>query len=446
MLRKLVYLKQRVNRALFSKALKTLKNNMLAALDRHELGKAKAYFILNEAASFNLFKNTLFVGDVVGLQDYADVSRQQLAPPKQGFSFKPNKTADISAQESVKVVHPAVFSVVLKDHLFNPTASLFYHPESKQVLIPLIKHEDQRLFNYTSQILVSHAQKVAFLSLPRKTVDLETGIFFGGNGTGNYYHFLVEILSKSMYLDRLGEEYKDFPLFFSESVGENKNLRALVSYFITDKSRRVAYLPDHQTYRAKNLLILSNAVDAPLSGVKYGFTYKSDYVLTRPETIDFIRKVILQKLAETGGAAELKRASRIFLARRLEGSLNRVYNQDEVMAALKPHGFQEVYLEDYSIMEQAAIVQHADMIAGPTGAAWTNIIFSKPGAVGICWMHENWGEFAAFPNIAAAVGFQLFYLSYSTKGGDLRDSYYLSPAMLQDVLLKVLDNTNRDKA
>ena len=38
-------------------------------------------------------------------------------------------------------------------------------------------------------------------------------------------------------------------------------------------------------------------------------------------------------------------------------------------------GFEPVYLERMSLGEQIAAINSAELIAGPTGAAWTNLIF-----------------------------------------------------------------------
>ena len=50
---------------------------------------------------------------------------------------------------------------------------------------------------------------------------------------------------------------------------------------------------------------------------------------------------------------------------------------------------------ELSLDEQLAVVHQTEWIVGPTGAAWTNLVFCQPGAKCLCWMAEESGEFSA---------------------------------------------------
>ena len=60
---------------------------------------------------------------------------------------------------------------------------------------------------------------------------------------------------------------------------------------------------------------------------------------------------------------------------------------------------------------------------GPTGAAWTNLIFCKTGTKCLCWMAEEFGDFSAFSTIAEIVGADMQYISYKT-GARSTDELY----------------------
>ena len=53
---------------------------------------------------------------------------------------------------------------------------------------------------------------------------------------------------------------------------------------------------------------------------------------------------------------------------------------------------------------------NAKIIIGPTGASWTNIIFSKKGTKALMWMNMNWGNFPVFSTFAAIMGVDLYYI------------------------------------
>jgi capsular polysaccharide biosynthesis protein len=81
-------------------------------------------------------------------------------------------------------------------------------------------------------------------------------------------------------------------------------------------------------------------------------------------------------------------------------------------------------MEDLDVSQQVAVMANAEIIVGPTGAAWTNILFASAGAKALCWMAEEWGAFSCFSNIAAIVGVEMDYISYRTGTSDSRELYY----------------------
>lgn len=66
------------------------------------------------------------------------------------------------------------------------------------------------------------------------------------------------------------------------------------------------------------------------------------------------------------------------------------------MDALSVFGFTFVYMEDLSFCEQVSLMAQAEIIVGPTGAAWTNIIFASPGTKALCWMARDAETFPVF--------------------------------------------------
>ncbi len=56
-----------------------------------------------------------------------------------------------------------------------------------------------------------------------------------------------------------------------------------------------------------------------------------------------------------------------------------VVNECELLEQLKPLGFSAHTLEELSFREQVSLFQQADVIVGPHGAGFANMIFSKPG-------------------------------------------------------------------
>lgn len=69
---------------------------------------------------------------------------------------------------------------------------------------------------------------------------------------------------------------------------------------------------------------------------------------------------------------------KLFISRR-DSSGRGVANKDEVRAVLNPLGFQEVFLEDYTVAQQARLFNGATEIISSHGAGLTNLAFCEPG-------------------------------------------------------------------
>lgn len=74
---------------------------------------------------------------------------------------------------------------------------------------------------------------------------------------------------------------------------------------------------------------------------------------------------------------DVKRA-RLYISRG-RTTLRRLTNEPALVAALRPHGFQTVRLEKYSVREQIKLFQRAEFIVGPHGAGFSNIAYCQPG-------------------------------------------------------------------
>ncbi len=83
-------------------------------------------------------------------------------------------------------------------------------------------------------------------------------------------------------------------------------------------------------------------------------------------------------------------------------------------------------MEELSLKEQILLISNAEMIAGPTGAAWTNLIFCREGTKCLCWMADGYGEFSAFSNLARIVGADLRYVIHRTGAKSTGELYYSS--------------------
>jgi len=311
----------------------------------------------------------------------------------------------------------------------------------KKVLIERVLDSDQRKFNYAGGQIFLHWSKIAVVRLG-SAEKVKKGIFLGGNGSFNYYHWVVEILPKFQFIHSLPSPYSNYPLLISEDIERISTFKETLGLFMSDCE--VIVLKKDRSYVIGNLVYIDSPSNLPFN-LRKKERFNISYSHISGDSLKYIRKVALAKI-NNYTHQDVVITKRIFLCRM---NKRRRYNENDVFKCLAVYGFKKVYMEDLSFEEQVAVIHQAEWIVGPTGAAWTNLIFCQPGAKCLCWMAEEYGEFSAYSTIARLVGADLRYILYKTGArstGELYGKdYTLDVSMivmwLRDLGEAVTDNT-----
>jgi capsular polysaccharide biosynthesis protein len=103
------------------------------------------------------------------------------------------------------------------------------------------------------------------------------------------------------------------------------------------------------------------------------------------------------------------------------------------------YGFQAVYLEDLNMHEQIYLMQNADFVLGPSGAAWTNVIFCPPSKTkGLLWLANVWKDFSVFSTLAELSDFDLYHWRFGDDTLGFHDDYVLDPNEFEQQLIQLL--------
>lgn len=283
-----------------------------------------------------------------------------------------------------------------------------------KIIIERVEGLDVRRCNYSSGHVFMHGQKSALVR-DLQTEHLEQGIFLGGNGSSNYYHWMIEILPKLKYLKKLEEYgYDGFPLLVSEDVDHIKTFREALNYVVKDKP--VVMLNKDKAYCVRNLVYVNAPNNLPFNLRRREKMMVSDFLM-RPSSINFLQNCLNSIV---GLPSPEKGSPRLFFSRRNE---RRNYNEQEIFEIFKQYGFQKVFMEELSLKEQITLMSNAEVIAGPTGAAWTNLIFCGKGLKCLCWMADGYGDFSAFSNLAMIVGADMRYITFKTDAKSIAELY-----------------------
>jgi capsular polysaccharide biosynthesis protein len=237
------------------------------------------------------------------------------------------------------------------------------------------RHEDPN-----SPLMMASVGKAVF-RLPKSVPRIdEPVIALGGNG--GYYHDLVEYVGA---------------LAVPETLGLGADARLLVP----------APLPAH----LKELFALLE-IDGhrllpwdPAQPVTVAELWLPTRLASGGRWFDpLLPRWYRQRLAQYMDRAEPQR--RLYLSR-AGTSRRRVQNEDAIMAALEPLGFESVRPETLSMREQVALFSQARCIVGSSGAALTNMLFTPPGARVVVLQNQHLLEGGGdlyFDALAAACG------------------------------------------
>ncbi len=354
---------------------------------------------------------------------------------KDALSFGP-RYANGRAQAIARIVEPDVHYRLFRNARVSAISSSVVL-DDKQVLVERVGNETHA-FDYATGPLMMHGPDHAVIRWSAAE-PLDKGIFLGGNGANNYYHWLIEIAAKSEFLPLLPDRYQDFPILLSESVQQIPSFSAVRERLLP--GRRFIYLNNSRSYKVNQLVWLDTPNNLPFNVIG-DCRLEAAFFHISTESIRYLQHQLLAAMPDR--MAEGDYPKRLFLHRKAQ---RRGYNDEEVAACLDKHGFRAVAMEELTFKDQIRTIRSADFIAGPTGAAWTNLIFCRPETRCLCWMAEECGDFAAFSNIAMAVGVRLDYLTGRTEAGQkgrlYQQRYQLDIAELDAYLRQNLDSARQ---
>ncbi len=130
-----------------------------------------------------------------------------------------------------------------------------------------------------------------------------------------------------------------------------------------------------------------------------------------------MRRAVLDQLAARG--IDLRAtARRIFLSRK--GFTQRqLVNEAEIINALARYGFEVVYPEKLSFIEQIALYHSADVIVGSASSAMTNTIFCNDKARVVALIHENRSfNFRGYASMIGSSDAKVLFIRGSTVPGE----------------------------
>lgn len=335
---------------------------------------------------------------------------------------------------------PEVNIYRLKNCIFTINSSNFVSDGS--LFVDRITDIPLSISDYSSGFLKRHNEVFGLININKELNFLKVGsaYFLGGNGSWNYYHWMTEILPKLKYIATESGFDRCKNLVVSSRVLVTDSFKKTIKSALGDLDFKIHFLESGKLYLIDRLYLVSNPsnvlFNSKMEKPRITFSY------LRKSSIDYVRSIGLRLV--DGNIAKQK-IDKIFIARK-EGSA-RSYNQNEVESLLvKEFGFEVIFFDDLSIEEQIKIFSSARFIVGPSGAAWTNLIFCRKDVKLLSWLPTNAKEFSVYSSMAYNYGLKMIFLEAMPDVKDqLHTSYRVSLDDLRNCICSLIDDdTKRD--
>lgn len=231
-----------------------------------------------------------------------------------------------------------------------------------------------------------------------RPAEIEKGINLVGAASFNYYHLVVEILSKLTFADYY-EEYREYPVLVDEVVLRIPQFRSALDC-INKFRHPVIKIEQGKRYLVREMILPSSNVWMPTNVYNRQSIRTSDFLIS---------ETVLNNIRNAVNVWQEKAPWRkIFISRKNTQAV-RLRNEEQVRNIFAENGFEIVYTEELSFRQQVECFGQAKCVVAASGAALTNTIFCQPGTLIGCIIPAE-HRFYMYSTIAYLLGLKTLFL------------------------------------
>lgn len=409
--------------------LRSLQMTALAEAGRHEEARA-----LHERTRTTLGLGQVRIYDIMsarqaaaqGVGEYRElVGPRRIAEPEIRFLEGPVALTSVCGTLDAPPQYVARF----KDCLTFPRSNIVL--QGGRLIYDLAAHPDSGIADIkdgknTDQIMTAvYGGGRALVEEPAEVRSLESGLMMFGLQSKNYGHWLLEFVPRMLWFnDPVCPA--DFPICIDDHMPATH--RQIVELLDT-RGREILPLPA-QAVRFRELGVAPVPTFFPFDARPDVPVYDSVWP---KDILGAMRRAVLDRLAARG--VDLRSTGRRIVLSRKGFMQRQLVNEAEIINALARYGFEVVYPEKLSFIEQIALYHSADVIVGSASSAMTNTIFCNDKARVVALIHENRSfNFRGYTSMIGSSGAQVLYIRGSTVPGEkthpFHANYTVPPAQV----------------
>lgn len=345
--------------------------------------------------------------------------------------------ADPVGARATPVMLPDTYVAEVRDALIMPGHELILVDQERRALYDrLAFFKDWHALRADEYLLMNSDTHVFFQARETAKERFEAGIFLLTEAMNNYAHWVAEQLPRLLLLEDM-PQYDGLPILISDKL-YRQQIEAL-EFLVGDRYPIHILDIDHSV--AIDRLIYPSILTAYHKRQYRPGEYSTaaDGAL-HPESIHYLRESILPRLQ-----SPTPRRRRFWISRKKQyrKGQRRLLNEADIEALFLEHGFETVFPEDMSFTEQVKLFSEAEMIAGPGGSAFMNIVFALPDArVLILTKDHPQVNYHYFSNIARIIGQSVAYVCGETVKNHgvlgFETDYVVDLALVREAMQKFL--------
>jgi len=320
------------------------------------------------------------------------------------------------------------YTVRIKNAIVYGDSNLITLSDNK-VLYDLPAYDDSKRYqytNYNSKIIKVKGNYVYYWKGLTHTI--EKAVWMGGNFSWNYYHLVYEFAIKFLYLNTLDVPL-DVPVLVDQyclKVPQYKELLTIVNhkgYELIGVDRQWRFKVGELTFiNCPNLIPPNVKNDTQIGNIQFNVNILSD-----------LRNYLLPY------SSKKEFPKRIFISRK-NASKRRKFNEGSIMQLLSDFGFEAVFPEKLSVVDQISLFNQADWIIGGSGAAFTNLLFCSDSTKVIIF-RRAYLHTSSFSTIASALGICLLHITeedtHNIMRGNIHDPFEINLSYLKKQLIEL---------
>jgi capsular polysaccharide biosynthesis protein len=200
---------------------------------------------------------------------------------------------------------------------------------------------------------------------------VRVGIPLFGKFSGNWYHWMVNILPRAYLAEKSGCIPPEVPWLVSEDLRGTNFEQALE--VINQGRRRIVFLPNEPHGIEEAYIVESPVRELAHAKSRRPFSWArlGDFHF---EVMESYRDCFIQHAAKFAKEADRPAIDKIFLHR---SGQSRPLNLSKFEEVLARHGFKIVEVEKLAFVDQIRLFSQAQFIVGSTGAQWTGLLFAR---------------------------------------------------------------------